>query len=96
MNHFIEISSNEQLTEQIEKIKQEWTQYKEEILHTLKELQPFVTPEIFSEWNKILKTLEERIEQNTDPKPVLIAHKILRLELKRLLTAGHDEIDDID
>ena len=48
-----------------------------------------MTKEIFEEWNNILKTLEVRLKsENPTIKPILIAHKILRLELERLLKVG--------
>lgn len=55
------------------------------------ELQPYVTPEMYAEWNKIVGILELRIcakIQEYEVKPVLIAHKVLKLELERLLHVG--------
>ncbi|CAK84613.1 unnamed protein product (macronuclear) [Paramecium tetraurelia] len=99
LNHFINVRTNDDVEKQFLQVRQEWQNYKLEIESTLKELQPYVTPEIFSEWNTIIKTLEQRImsqtNQHSSIKPILIAHKILKLELKRLLNVGHQE-DDID
>ncbi|CAD8179246.1 unnamed protein product [Paramecium octaurelia] len=99
LNHFINVKTNDDVEKQFLQVRQEWQHYKLEIESTLKELQPYVTPEIFSEWNTILKTLEQRImsqaNQHSSIKPILIAHKILKLELQRLLHVGHQE-DDID
>ncbi|CAD8074125.1 unnamed protein product [Paramecium primaurelia] len=99
LNHFINVKTNDDVEKQFLLVRQEWQNYRMEIESTLKELQPYVTPEIFQEWNTILKTLELRImsqaNQQSNIKPILIAHKILKLELQRLLHVGHQE-DDID
>ncbi|CAD8173037.1 unnamed protein product [Paramecium pentaurelia] len=99
LNHFINVKTNDDVEKQFLLVRQEWQNYRMEIESTLKELQPYVTPEIFQEWNTILKTLELRImsqaNQQSNIKPILIAHRILKLELQRLLHVGHQE-DDID
>jgi hypothetical protein len=57
----------------------------------LLELKPFVSQEIHKEWEGVLLALENRIKSNMlsdDVKPVLIAHKILKQELSRLVEIG--------
>ncbi|CAK69301.1 unnamed protein product (macronuclear) [Paramecium tetraurelia] len=87
LNDFIGKEANmEQIFDDVVKT---WNQYKLEIQGLLTQLQPFVTQEIYQEWVNILFTLEKRIlHQKTDyqnVRPILIAHKILKLELTRLL-----------
>ncbi|CAD8115278.1 unnamed protein product [Paramecium primaurelia] len=95
----VNVKTNDDVEKQFQQIRQEWPNYKIDIEGTLKELQPYVTPEIFQEWNTILKTLEQRImsqsNQQSNIKPILIAHRILKLEIQRLLHIEHQE-DDID
>ncbi|CAD8128062.1 unnamed protein product [Paramecium sonneborni] len=87
LNDFIGKEANiEQIFDNVVKT---WSQYKSEVQGLLTQLQPFVTQEIYQEWVNILFTLEKRIlHQKTDyqnVRPILIAHKILKLELIRLL-----------
>ncbi|CAD8127260.1 unnamed protein product [Paramecium sonneborni] len=87
LNDFIGKEANmEQIFDNLVKT---WNQYKQEIQGLLTQLQPFVTQEIYQEWVNILYTLEKRImHQKNDyqnVRPILIAHKILKLELARLL-----------
>ncbi|CAD8185807.1 unnamed protein product [Paramecium pentaurelia] len=87
LNDFIGKEANiEQIFDNVVKT---WNQYKLEVQGLLSQLQPFVTQEIYQEWVNILYTLEKRIlHQKTDyqnVRPILIAHKILKLELTRLL-----------
>ncbi|CAK67716.1 unnamed protein product (macronuclear) [Paramecium tetraurelia] len=87
LNDFIGKEANmEQIFDNLVKT---WSQYKLEVQGLLTQLQPFVTSEIYQEWVNILFILEKRIlNQKPDyqnVRPILIAHKILKLELTRLL-----------
>lgn len=92
-NKFLGIISEQELNNQFQDLRQNWTLKKAEIQKKMDLVKDYIEEEEFVNWEKIREVLEKRVQKQDeiDKKPLLIAFKIMNQELVRM----HENKQDV-
>jgi hypothetical protein len=97
-NNFIGLASDQSLPDKFSELKGKWPKEKDDLHYQLRELKEYVVEEDYKNWKQILDILEKRILQDIVQedimKPIMIAHKLLRSEIDRIIEEGHKVIEE--
>lgn len=96
-NSFLGIKDASEIEINFHNMKLNWESMKSSIERKLNDMKIYLDNEEFENWETILSTLDKRVgnEDKSEPKPILIAFKVMDNELSRLMKQKENHERDL-